>query len=564
MPRKPAPPPPLAGHVEPHGKHWTVRVRLATDGKKSERKRYRLGLLTEMSEARAKEAGAAWLERMAARGAEVTPKGPPKGTTVEAHFSAWISGEMFRQHGAVNGLKLKKSADKDRYRAHKYVFPVIGQKAVADVTEQDIEKVLARVPADRRSTTRERVVSMLRRGFDLAIMPARLRTTNPVTKYHKPPKDPPKLFAYLFPAELLAVLRCRSVALGRRVLYALAVYTGLRKQSLLALTWASVDEHNRALLSSVSKTGIAQFFEIPAGLLWVLKRWRIVQGRPGDQAPIVPEEALGLRRPTKAAPANLRTEASALRADLKAAGVTRAVLFAETANIEPLRFHDMRATFTTWAKRAGKGDGWISDRTGHLTPEMIERYSRAARTLEDLRIEPFPDLTGTIPELVDVKDDGGDPPPQTPDGGGSPPSGGGSRGPKRGPKRRTHAHLAGASGGVRTPKSSWKSRGKAPTSVPLKSTVETTSGFDPRRGYQAENEADRSNQAQPPADQPQDAGSAFGSTAPSGAGGRSALLAVLLQQAQAAMAAGDMQAAQIATKAAHDLMAGTGGGERDR
>jgi len=69
---------------------------------------------------------------------------------------------------------------------------------------------------------------------------------------------------------------------------------------------------------------------------------------------------------------------------------------------EPLPFHDLRATFVTWAK----GDGWISDRTGHLTPEMIERYSRAERTLADLKIEPFPELAGKIPELAKVRLDG--------------------------------------------------------------------------------------------------------------------------------------------------------------
>src|SRR6185436_19414385 len=85
------------------------------------------------------------------------------------------------------------------------------------------------------------------------------------------------------------------------------------------------------------------------------------------------------------------------RADLRAAGITREVLFTKAPNVEPLRFHDGgRATFVTWAKRAGKSDGWIADRTGHLTSSMIERYTRAARTLEDLKIEPFPELAEAL------------------------------------------------------------------------------------------------------------------------------------------------------------------------
>lgn len=68
--------------------------------------------------------------------------------------------------------------------------------------------------------------------------------------------------------------------------------------------------------------------------------------------------------------------------------------------MQPMRFHDLRATFVTWAMREGRGDGWISDRTGHLTPEMRSRYARAARTLSDLDYVPFPDLSKSIPELA--------------------------------------------------------------------------------------------------------------------------------------------------------------------
>jgi len=53
---------------------------------------------------------------------------------------------------------------------------------------------------------------------------------------------------------------------------------------------------------------------------------------------------------------------------------------------------------------ARKGDGWISDRTGHLTPEMRARYARAARVLADLKYEPFPSLEKSIPELWELPD----------------------------------------------------------------------------------------------------------------------------------------------------------------
>jgi hypothetical protein len=68
--------------------------------------------------------------------------------------------------------------------------------------------------------------------------------------------------------------------------------------------------------------------------------------------------------------------------------------------IEPIRFHDLRATFVTWARRGGKPPEWTRERTGHVTPEMMDRDARLAQTLSDLRYEPFPDVSRAIPELA--------------------------------------------------------------------------------------------------------------------------------------------------------------------
>jgi hypothetical protein len=85
--------------------------------------------------------------------------------------------------------------------------------------------------------------------------------------------------------------------------------------------------------------------------------------------------------------------------------LTRGILFEDDAdNVEPLRFHDLRSTFCTWARREGKSNAWISERTGHEpTGDMINRYDRGAQTLVDLGYQPFPDLTGAIPELKGVR-----------------------------------------------------------------------------------------------------------------------------------------------------------------
>jgi len=324
--------------------------------------------------------------------------------TVEQFGTLWTSGELYRTHGEVRKLKIKKSVKDDKHRLRAHVYPYIGNLAVADVTEMDVERALAKAALAAakklgrpwRQASKFQVYEIMRRLFDLSIKPGRLRADNPVSSDLRPGKDAPKLFSFLYPGELVALLGCKAVPIGRRVHYALATYTGLRKGSLAALTWASIDFEHGTITSLLSKTGLPQIFAqadpaIPGlkSLMVVLKRWHELQGCPEKHEPIVRD--LGCRA---------RREATALREDLKAASVTRELLFSTAANVEPLRFHDMRATFVTWARRAGKGRGWISDRTGHLDDAQMDRYDRQARSLADLDYAPFPDIGSAVPELA--------------------------------------------------------------------------------------------------------------------------------------------------------------------
>ena len=92
-----------------------------------------------------------------------------------------------------------------------------------------------------------------------------------------------------------------------------------------------------------------------------------------------------------------------MRDDLRKAGIARPVLFERSPHIEPLRFHDLRATFVTWPRRAGKDSGWISDRKGQRTQEMMQRYDRGAHGLADLQLVPFLEISDAVPERRNVR-----------------------------------------------------------------------------------------------------------------------------------------------------------------
>jgi hypothetical protein len=92
-------------------------------------------------------------------------------------------------------------------------------------------------------------------------------------------------------------------------------------------------------------------------------------------------------------------ETEALQANMFAAKLVRASLYETTGHTWRMRFHDLRATFETWARRAGWDQRDIDARTGHGSPEMAARYDRGARSLAELREEPFPNLAAAMPEV---------------------------------------------------------------------------------------------------------------------------------------------------------------------
>lgn len=317
--------------------------------------------------------------------------------TVRQFGEQWTSGKLFARHGEVRKLGDKSSAGSDETRLEAHVYPHIGDKAVVDVTDVDIEQCFAKAAqgaqAKRgkpwRQDTKIHLYQVTKRLFDLAIKPGRLRTDNPVSKEdHRPRKGKPKLFVFLYPAELLALLNCTDIPIGRRVHYALGCYTGLRKSSLAPLTWADIDFTHSTITALVVKNMIPLMFELQPDVLALLQAWYERCSKPYDSSLVIRD----LDAPNE-------REAETLRADLRLAGVRRALLFSDAPNVQPMRFHDLRATFVTWALRAGKGWGWITARTGHLTPAMMDRYNRQMTVLADLQYTPFPDVTNAIPEL---------------------------------------------------------------------------------------------------------------------------------------------------------------------
>ena len=89
------------------------------------------------------------------------------------------------------------------------------------------------------------------------------------------------------------------------------------------------------------------------------------------------------------------------REHLATAGITEArpQLLECSAQREPIRAHDQRAAFVTLALAAGKSEAWISDRTGHKSSTMLNRYHRQARMASELELGEAVNLADSLAGL---------------------------------------------------------------------------------------------------------------------------------------------------------------------
>ena len=334
--------------------------------------------------------------------------------TVRQVGERWTSGELYKTYGAVDGLGPRASRYIDGKTLAKHVYgvktrgpsgPDFGDLPIATVTADDARTVMgAQHPEEQALQTRRHTYARIRQVFDFAEQPLKLRPdgSNPFTKRLRPRKvrsvDVDPSFTYLYPSEAVQLAGRTDVLLARRVFYALAVATGFDVSTLPELSWGDLNPAKKTLQEARPKTSKPVFvYANPAWLFDLLDAWRELSGAPAADAPrdvlkaapIVAPAALGWR-PGR--------EAEELRADLWRADVRRPALHETTDYNRRMRFHDLRATFETWARRAGWDQRDIDARTGHGSKAMAERYDRGAGSLAELQEIPFPNLAAAIPE----------------------------------------------------------------------------------------------------------------------------------------------------------------------
>lgn len=388
MPRK------RTGTVRRKGDHHEARV-ILRDGSKSPWISLSPGLTDEEAAAVTRQIA----ERAASDGwsRPEAPTHPSASATVSTWFDAWIDHRIASGH---------TSTDDDRGRWTKWIAPRLERKLMRAVTRGDLEDLVYELDrhvqaGDLSWKTARNVWGIATKMFDDAATSKnralRVRDDNPAASVKPPDKGGEKSLAWLYPREVLALVDVPRIPLRWRRLFAIATYTYARQGELEALEWGDVDFDARTI-------HLHRAIERKSGEMRTVKSER--PRRIPLEAELVPllvcmiTEAKGDRvidmPPAGDLPARLRTYA-------RLACIARDELFTSDATRRALRFHDLRATGTTWLALRGDDPLKIQARAGHRDLATTMRYIRAAEVLgAGASIgAPFPPLPDSV--LVDVK-----------------------------------------------------------------------------------------------------------------------------------------------------------------
>jgi integrase len=291
------------------------------------------------------------------------------GITIKQLGQRWTSGDLAREY--PDHVKRKATSKDDEQLLSAYVYPVVGSTAAKLFRLEDGERVMQRLPSGLSTARRRHVAQAMHRLLAIAVYPAKIIAVHPLPRNFLPKLGPPKAKQCLYPDEDAKLMACTGVGLAFRLFYGVVDREGFRFGEARTLAWSDLDLERGAVRLDDNKTDDPRSWALDPGVVAALRRWRAMrQDLAGPFAEIPNDEH----------------QADRLREDLRLAGVDRVALFDRSAQSMPVRFHDLRATFVTVSLANGKTETWVSDRTGHKSSVMINRYKRAARTYAELRL----------------------------------------------------------------------------------------------------------------------------------------------------------------------------------
>jgi len=280
----------------------------------------------------------------------------------------WTSGRLHVKYPDV--VDLKATSEIDGLRFGKWIYPVVEDVPLHLFTEEHAQEVMRRIPPTKSRATRRHIGHLVIRVLALAAYPCKYIERSPIPEGFLPKSGKNKAMTYLYPSEDRQLLACNGVPMSERLLFGVLAREGLRCEEALSLRWLHLDLVRGSVRVDINKTDDPRAWALDASVVRTLRWWKAQH--PDAQ----PTDRVFPHAPTRLA--------ARLRGYLQIAGIHRAELFERNAARRPLRAHDLRATFVTVNLANGKSEAWISDRTGHTSSAMINRYRRCARAHSEL------------------------------------------------------------------------------------------------------------------------------------------------------------------------------------
>ena len=287
----------------------------------------------------------------------------PGTQLLEDVVEGWLEGARAGIVRTRSGEPYKPSALRGYERSlRKVILPALGRQRLTAITRNRVQDLIDELTATHlAASTVHNTMLPLRAVFRRAVDRDEI-AANPMDRVSLP-KDRGRRDRVAEPREVAALL---SVLPPRyRVLWAAAVFTGLRRGELQALRWESV--------------------ELDAGVLRVVNSWDRVVG------PVSPKSRAGER--TVPVPAILATELQAHRLRQASGGggfvfstdgekpfdpsnaLRAAQKLWRKAELRPLGFHECRHTYASFMIAAGVNAKALSQFMGHSSISVtLDRY----------------------------------------------------------------------------------------------------------------------------------------------------------------------------------------------
>lgn len=276
--------------------------------------------------------------------------------TTFTHFFDEIYYPIAKTH------KKRQTYIKEEIHFRLWIGPIVGRKAIKDVTYFDMERVKRKILNSGRSPrTAQYVMATARQIWNMARRSGFVTGDSP-TRNVKVAKFDNRRQRFLSHNEVDALLKHLKV--NSKQVYQmslLAIHTGLRASEIFHLTWGCIDTERSiiTILDAKSGKGRTAFMTEPVKVMFL----DMVKGKNGD---LVFPNKLGLAYTE--IPHSFRDAVKDLKFNDDVSDTRQRVCF-----------HSLRHTFGSWHAEAGTDLYVIKELMGHGSITLTERYSHLSQ-----------------------------------------------------------------------------------------------------------------------------------------------------------------------------------------